>query len=64
MSYIIFLQLLFPNFQTLSEANFITLGRIPEEQKIEIIQTGFQLKGYSINYERIRCTKFYQQFKE
>jgi hypothetical protein len=27
----------------LSEANFITLGRIPEEQKIEIIQTGFRL---------------------
>jgi hypothetical protein len=71
----------------LSEANFITLGRIPEEQKIEIIQTGFRLnqegkislkkyyestdpnslfqsKGYSIKYESIRRTKFYQNLKE
>ena len=44
----------------LQQPNFITLSKIPEEEQIEIIQKGFQLKGYSINYERIRCTNFYQ----
>jgi hypothetical protein len=62
------------------------LSQIPEEEQIEIIQTGFQRqaegkisfkkyyestdpyslfqsKGYSIKYESIRRTKFYQQLK-
>jgi hypothetical protein len=70
----------------LNETNFITLGKISEEEKIEIIQTGFQrqaegiislkkyyestdpnslfqLKGYSIKYETIRRTQFYQNLK-
>ena len=70
----------------LNGSNFITLGRIPEQERIEIIQRGFQLqaegkislkkyyegtdpdslvqsKGYSIKYESIRRTKFYQQLK-
>jgi len=69
-----------------NRVNFITLGRISEQEKIEIIQRGFQLqaegkislkkyyestdsnslfqsKGYSIKYESIRRTKFYQQLK-
>lgn len=70
-----------------NEPNFVTLRNIPEQEKIKIIQLGFQLnqegkislkkyyedigkyslfqwKGYSIKYESIRRTKFYQQLKE
>jgi hypothetical protein len=66
--------------------NFVTLGKISDEEKIEIIKLGFQLQnegkislkkyyestdpyslsqfnGYSIKYESIRRTKFYQQLK-
>jgi len=70
----------------LNRANFITLRKIPKDEQIEIIKSGFQLqaegkislrkyyestdpnslfqsKGYSIKYESIRRTKFYQQLK-
>jgi len=70
----------------LQGASFTTLGKISEQERIEIIQRGFQLqaegkislkkyyestdpdslfqsKGYSIKYESIRRTKFYQQLK-
>jgi len=39
-----------------SEANFITLARIPEEQKIEIIKTGFQRQAEG----KISLKKYYE----
>jgi hypothetical protein len=42
--------------KSLSEANFITLGTIPEQEKIEIIQTGFQRQSQGI----ISLKKYYQ----
>lgn len=40
----------------MSEANFITLARIPEEQKIEIIKTGFQRQAEG----KISLKKYYE----
>jgi hypothetical protein len=55
------------NFIT-SEDNFVgevwqSPGKISEDEKIEIIKKGFQLKGYSIKYEGIRKSKLYKQLK-
>lgn len=44
----------------LSEANFITLGRIPKEQKIEIIKTGFQRQAEG----KISLKKYYEGVSE
>ena len=73
-------------FKPQNNSNFITFGKISEDEKIEIIKLGFQLqvegkislkkyyetteqyslfqlKGYRIKYESIRCTKLYQNLK-
>ena len=58
-----------------NDHNFITLGKISEQEKVEIIKLGFQRnqekkislnkyyegKGYQIKYEAIRKTKLYQE---
>jgi len=54
--------------QTQNEDNFIALGRILEEEKVNIIQTGFQLQAEG----KISLKKYYEstdqyslfQFKE
>ena len=43
----------------LSRANFIPLGRIPEEQKIQIIKTGFQGQAEG----KISLKKYYEGTK-
>ena len=40
--------------------NFITLGKITEEEKIKIIQTGFQLQ----NQGKISLKKYYETTQE
>ena len=68
------------------KGNFRTLGKISEQERVEIIERGFQLnqegkislkkyyeitqeyslfqfKGYSVKYESIRRSKFYQKLK-
>ena len=40
----------------LNEPNFITFGKISEDEKIEIIQTGFQLQAES----KISFKKYYE----
>jgi hypothetical protein len=44
----------------LSEANFITLGKISEEDKIEIIKLGFQLNQEG----KISLKKYYESTQE
>jgi hypothetical protein len=49
-------------------SNFITLGKIPGQEKIEIIKLGFQRQAEGIislkkYYESIRRTKLYQKLK-
>jgi hypothetical protein len=48
-----------PN-QSQNEHNFMTLGKIPEEEKIEIIQMGFQLQSEG----KISLKKYYQSTEE
>ena len=53
-----------------NDQNFITLGKISEQEKLEIIKLGFQLnqegkiflKKYQIKYDTIRKAKLYRQF--
>ena len=42
--------------KALNGSNFITLGRIPEEERIEIIQRGFQLQAEG----KISLKKYYE----
>ena len=44
----------------LNKHNFITLGRIPEQERIEIIQRGFQLQAEG----KISLKKYYESKQE
>jgi len=46
--------------KALNGSNFITLGRIPEEERIEIIQRGFQLQAEG----KISLKKYYESAEE
>jgi hypothetical protein len=46
----------FKHNQSQNKANFITLGKISEQQKIEIIQKGFQLN----QEDKISLKEYYQ----
>ena len=43
-------------YKALNQPNFITLGKITEEEKIEIIKLGFQLQ----NEGKISLKKYYE----